>query len=369
MERLKNMGLKRSFILLSCGCLLASLGLILCVQLLCSALGAGIPSGGVAITADGAVTALPQPTPGQARTLSLLRLAEVAAYILLPLCGMAAAGALFYRLKCEKPIALLRRGTQCIQNHDLDFSIPFVSADELGQLCGAFETMRAELLHSNQALWRQAEERKALNAAFSHNLRNPITVLKGSVQLLRQGQWDEQTIRLLEDYTCRIEQYVEAMSAVQRLEQLPLRRAPVEWAALRAQLAETARLLAPGLACTLTAPGEGAVVLDHSLFLTVAENLIGNAARFAKAALAIGLSAEAGRLTLTVADDGPGYPPELMQGGPKPFGKGAAEGAHFGMGLYSSQLLCRKHGGFLRLANSRPQGASATAAFEISSPS
>ena len=40
----------------------------------------------------------------------------------------------------------------------------------------------------------RAEERKRLNAAFSHDLRNPITVLKGSVKLLRQGIQDEQTI-------------------------------------------------------------------------------------------------------------------------------------------------------------------------------
>lgn len=85
----------------------------------------------------------------------------------------------------------------------------------MGQLCAAFEEMRSELLKSNRLLWQQAEERKRLNAAFSHDLRNPITVLKGSVKLLRQGIQDEQTIDRLESYTLRIEQYVEAMSSVQ----------------------------------------------------------------------------------------------------------------------------------------------------------
>lgn len=85
-------------------------------------------------------------------------------------------------------------GTRRIQTHDLDFTLPTPSADELGQICATFENMRLELLKTNQELWRQAQERKRLNAAFAHDLRNPITVLKGSLKLLRNGMADEQTI-------------------------------------------------------------------------------------------------------------------------------------------------------------------------------
>ncbi len=49
--------------------------------------------------------------------------------------------------------------------------------------------------------------------------------------------------------------------------------------------------------------------------------------------------------------------------GPKPFGKRDGGAAHFGMGLYSSQLLCRKHGGDLRLNNC--PGATVTASFKF----
>lgn len=62
---------------------------------------------------------------------------------------------------------------------DLDFALHTASADELGRLCSAFEAMRRALLESNRRLWRQAEDRQRLNAAFAHDLRNPVTVLKG----------------------------------------------------------------------------------------------------------------------------------------------------------------------------------------------
>ncbi|MCB5856583.1 hypothetical protein LIR37_19750, partial [Flavonifractor plautii] len=59
------------------------------------------------------------------------------------------------------------------------------------------------------------------------------------------------------------------------------------------------------------------------------------------------------------------YPVELIQSGPKPFGKMKEDSAHFGMGLYSSQILCLKHGGTLTLENSKSYGATATASFQI----
>ena len=266
-------------------------------------------------------------------------------------------------LDSKRPISVLQMGMERIQAHDLDFTSPEGSRDELGQVCAAFETMRGELLRTNQELWRQAEERKRLNAAFAHDLRNPVTVLKGTVKLLRRGGAEEQALDRLDAYTRRIEQYVEAMSGIQRLEQLPVQRGPVSLARLGEELEETVRLLAPALERSCTVPEAGQAALDHGLFLTAAENLIANAARFARTRVDISLRAGGGFLTLAVADDGPGFPPELLKTGPKPFGQQSGEADHLGMGLYGSALLCRKHGGELRLKNC--PGAAALASFQI----
>ncbi len=356
------MGLKKAFLLLTLCGLLLSLLLTLLLWTVCETIAARYPAGGFLIGPNGAAP-LPSPTSEQSRLLFLLDVVQMAGAVLFPVLGLSAAAALFYRWKLEKPISILSEGTARIQANDLDFSIPQVSQDELGQICAAFETMRGELLRSNRALWRQAEERRRLNAAFAHDLRNPITVLKGSVRLLRQNPAAPETLDRLESYTLRLERYVEAMSAVERLEQMPVRPAGVPWAVLRAELEETARLLAPGLEAEISAPDQGTVVIDHGIFLTAAENLIGNGARFGRRTLTISLTRQGDLLSLSVADDGPGFPDQLLQSGPKPFGKLEENAEHFGMGLYTSGLLCRKHGGSLRLENRG--GAAAVAVFQI----
>ncbi len=269
MGRLKNLGLKQAFFLLSAlGLLLAALLLLLVFAVCIKLQGA---SNGYSITVnEGAVQVQPPSlAEGRAAANDWLGLVQLAACLLLPACGLGLASLLFYRLKLRQPIALLQSSMQRIRQQDLDFTIPKLSNDELGQLCEAFETMRAELLRTNQELWRQAEERKRLNAAFSHDLRNPLTVLKGSLKLLRQNSAeppDSATLARLEAYTLRIEQYVEAMSSVQRLEQLPLRKQLCCSESLKEELMETARLLAPEKQIKLQVADFAAVQLDLGLF-------------------------------------------------------------------------------------------------------
>lgn len=363
MERLKNMSLRKSFFLLTLCGLLAAVALAAAVWMGCRMISSQYPLGSVTIGSDGMVTVRPDPPPEQLRLLQTLEVVGLLGWALFPAAGLAGAGALFYRWKLKEPIRILLEGTGRIRAQDLDFTIPQPSADELGQVCAAFETMRAELLRTNRELWRQGEERKRLNAAFAHDLRNPITVLKGSVRLLEQDPADKQALERLGTYTARLEQYVEAMSSIQRLEQLPLRGEEVSCGALKEELEETARVLAPALTVTVSGADAGTVRLDHGLFLTVVENLLGNAARYAQKNIAVSLAVDGGRLSLAVTDDGPGFPAELLKNGPKPFGKTAEGGDHFGMGLYSCALLCAKHGGSLHLENCG--GASAAASFQI----
>lgn len=115
-----------------------------------------------------------------------------------------------------------------ISNNNLDFCLEYNNNDELGNLCNAFEKMRSELNKNNIKMWTMINDRKQLNAAFSHDLRNPLTVLKGYSNYLTKyiptGKLSDEkilsTTQLMSEHINRIEYYVENMSNVQRLEDL-----------------------------------------------------------------------------------------------------------------------------------------------------
>lgn len=380
MEHIRNMSLKKSFFWLTFWCLLGAVLLSIfsfagCIMLRRQFTGskaqiiiqneAGSP---------GSVPAAPleSGTAVNPAMSGLLEFLQIGLPVFFLLTALILSDILFYKFKLKAPIAALQQGARQIMEGNLDFTVglqdnmsPADSGDELSQLCSAFEAMRIQLKANNQELWRQAEERKRLNAAFSHDLRNPITVIKGTVKLLKQGSLDQSSIDRLDIYTSRLEQYVEAMSSIHRLEELPVYKKETSLFTLRRELEETSAMLAPGLAVLLPLlPAQEDVtwLLDPNLFFNVAENLIGNASRFARHTVSITLTAPCGIPTLSIQDDGPGFPPQLLKDGPRPFQKGTEDISHFGMGLYICKMLCEKHGGALVIEN-HSGGARVTASF------
>lgn len=90
----------------------------------------------------------------------------------------------------------------------------------LGELCSSFETMRFTLANNFSEMWRQMEERKQLNAAFAHDLRTPLTVLKGYNEILQSNHdpITKSTAATMRKHIFRLERYVDSMSHLRRLE-------------------------------------------------------------------------------------------------------------------------------------------------------
>ena len=286
----------------------------------------------------------------------------------------------FYHWKIKKPLAILNQAAQKIGQSDLDFHVESPSADELGKLCQSFETMRASLEENNRALWDAVEERKRLNAAFSHDLRTPLTVLQGYSDLLLDAlpsgdlspEKTVDTVLTMKRSLVRLQRYVESMNSLQRLEDLHPRRTKGEFSNLCGQLAETGAILRGEGRFQFFAQGEGPLFLDSELLFQVFENLLSNAGRYAQQMVWARAELSEGSLSLTVSDDGPGFPPEALKRAAEPYYRGEKNAPerenHFGLGLYLCRVLCEKHGGCLEIAN-RPQGgAQVTARFNVGPP-
>ena len=85
------------------------------------------------------------------------------------------------------PLDLLRNGSNQIKEGNLDFELKYEGKDEFAQVCSDFNEMRLRLKDLVQTQLRYEEERKELVAGVSHDLRTPVTVIKGYVEGIRDG--------------------------------------------------------------------------------------------------------------------------------------------------------------------------------------
>lgn len=291
----------------------------------------------------------------------------------------------FYRRCLDEPLQTLHAAADRVARQDLDFVTPEVTGRELGRLRDAFEKMRASLESSQRELWRTAEERRRLNAAFAHDLRTPITVLKGTVEMMQmraeQGlPASSRNVGTLTHQIERLESYAQAMSGIARLEDRKVVRSagkPAELAAfLRSQAQQQVSSSRPEVALGIDEQGmarEDDVFVDRSIVEEVLGNLLGNACGHARGRVTVRLvlDGEGRVLTLRVADDGPGFTPEALRRGCEPFFGEAKDSEHFGLGLNIVQTLTRLHGGTVELANDEEGmgGAAVTVTFDVTDAS
>lgn len=286
---------------------------------------------------------------------------------------------LFYFTKVKRPLSLLTLASDKIAENELSFQVEYPGTDEMARLCAAFEKMRTSLEENNAHMLHMIDQRKQLNDAYTHDLRTPIAILKGYMDMLVKyiptGKMTEmevlETVSTMSSQVARLEQFVESMSTVQKLEDLAIQKSNVNTNEFMAHLTETTEILCQsnGLTCTFTANfGDETLYLDAAGIIQVYENLMSNAVRFAKKNITVECSYTAPFVILTVSDDGNGFSEKDLLKASQPYYSGEKQkhNYHFGLGLHICKTLCEKHGGMLKLANKADGGAEVKAYFDTS---
>jgi signal transduction histidine kinase len=293
--------------------------------------------------------------------------------VLLPflfLCaGIWIAGSVFYTRKLKKPFYLLNQGIMYIEKGDLDFSLEYLEQDELGNLCRAFETMRQKVLENNTEMWNMVEERKKLNASVAHDLRTPITVIKGySEYLIRNLQKDmplqknniEEILSYIQNAAGRLEAYADSVHHIHMLENLDLEYCETNLSLLSAEVASVLKVIAKKFDRTICVSSdlpEEKVFISAIAVFRIMENIVQNACYYSKKNVSVELAKKNEYLEITVIDDGEGFSEKSINKAFAPYYKEEGKEEHYGMGLAVCKILSRKHGGDILLSNDKDQGA------------
>ena len=314
------------------------------------------------------------PTTGPAyQAINLLIIVMVP--IVFGVCFILASHA-FYKRKLQRPIQAMDEAARRIAEGDLSVSMPAPCAgskSELDRLCASFETMRDALERNNKAMWRMAENRRKANAAFAHDLRTPLTVLKGRAEMLStfapEGLVDAEQLAeassAMTRQTERLQRYVESMKDLVDMDECSVAPHAGNVGVWFVRAAAEASDLAHAAGKDFEAKAKGLprfASFDDIALSRVVENILSNALRYAGSKVSLACEWDEGVLTVRVSDDGPGFADDALAHGCEPFWREASEkrredSVHFGLGLNICAELCEKHGGGVKLSNAESGGA------------
>jgi signal transduction histidine kinase len=271
-----------------------------------------------------------------------------AAYFPVRRAGGAAVLAIEAGAEYHAPAASLRRTYATAVG--LTALAALVFAVGLGLALRALE--RARVAHG------RAERLAAVGqmaAMVAHEVRNPLGILRGQIELARERLGAAAPPR-------EQERFAEMLSEVDRLNHLTeeflglsrdvtLDPHDLDLGALAAGVAEEVRLIAPD--SEITATGAATVRADADKLRQALLNLVLNATQIGGPGVhvAIEVAAEGARARISVIDDGPGVPPEIAARLFEPFVTARSGGT--GLGLVAARQIAERHGGSLVL-ESRP---------------
>lgn len=266
-----------------------------------------------------------------------------------------------------KPLHALRRATKQLQEGNLDYSLESMSEDEIGQLCQDFEEMRLHLKEQIEVRIRYEQDLRELISNISHDLKTPLTAIKGYAEGLLDGVADspEKQARYLKTIYTKADDMTTLVDELSFYSKLDTNRMPYHFEHVLVNdyfrdCAEEceAELGIKGICMEfLTEADEATLVLaDREQLRRVMNNIIGNAVKYRgekpKGRLQMHLYEEGDYVCVKMTDNGQGIAQKDL---PYIFdrfyradqSRNSRQGGT-GLGLAIVKRIIEEHGGFVR---------------------
>jgi signal transduction histidine kinase len=266
-----------------------------------------------------------------------------------------------------RPVQELTETAEAISDSDLTRRIPVQGDDEISRVARTFNEMLDRLEESFTA------QRRFIDDA-GHELRTPITIVRGHLDLLGEDPEERQeTMALVSDELSRMARIVDDLLLLAKAQQPDfIRIEPVELADLTTELLAKGRTLGPR-AWQLDACAEGIIHADPQRVTQAMLNLARNAVEHTVPGAEIGLGSAwaEGGVRLWVRDTGTGIDPAEHERVFDRFARGRSgrrsDGA--GLGLSIVRTIATAHGGQVELESTPGQGATFTIVLPGTPPS
>lgn len=269
-----------------------------------------------------------------------------------------------------RPIRVLTDGAQRIMEGNLSEPVIYDGKDELSRVCVAFNQMQSHLKEEKEREAAYEKSRTDMIAGISHDLRTPLTSVKGYIKGLRDGivttpEKREQYLTIAYNKATEMEVLLQNLFYFSKLEtgNLPLFLTEEDMGALVRTFVRQSKdeLLQENVNIRLDIrTGENPVMADTEQIHRLLMNLTNNSLEYADAedlTLTISVWNEAGKIHLVFADNGKGVPEDKLSSLFVQFWRGDESrssgigGSGSGLGLNIVKNIVKMHGGSVRARN------------------
>jgi two-component system OmpR family sensor kinase len=275
-----------------------------------------------------------------------------------------------------RPIKRMTKTASDIAAGDLSQRVPVerhgTEASQLGDALNAMMTAIEDAFDQRAA--SEARLRRFV-ADASHELRTPVTTIRGYAELYRHGGLTgaedlSQAMRRTEQEAIRMASLVDDLLLLARLDEgRPLERATVDLGVLGVDAAADARAVAPDREITADVTEGVTVEGDEDRLRQVLGNLVGNAIVHTPDGTPVSVRVHNGdgRAVVEVHDDGPGIPPAIAAQAFERFSRAEASRSRHaggsGLGLAIVQAIVVAHGGEVSLTSAPDDGTTVRVVF------
>ena len=279
----------------------------------------------------------------------------------------------------KKRLLVLNETTARIRDEDLEFEEEHSEIKEVEDVLTSLNQMKEALKESLYRQWNLEKGREEQIAALAHDIKTPLTVIRGNAELLGEGDLSGeereyaqdilQSVTMMEEYLAILNGILTKEGREGTLEEQKTGRPSDSLADL---FEEQARLLASAGQIRVhfrrTALG-GEILCNENQLLRSFQNVFSNAMDYSPENGGIEVSMEMrtedGRryLAVTVEDEGEGFTPQDLKYASKQFYQGdqsRSSKAHYGLGLYTAERFAKAQGGRLEIGNAETRGGRVT---------
>jgi two-component system sensor histidine kinase BaeS len=253
-----------------------------------------------------------------------------------------------------RPLSELTAATKAMAGGQLNQQVTVRSKDEIGQLAGSFNQMSSDLT-------RNIQTRKQMTADLAHDLRTPLSILRGYTEGLKEGRLEGNPALydVMHGEVEHLQQLVDDLRVLSLADagELTLNKRPVDPRALleRTGLAYFVQAEQQGIALRVDASADlPSINVDTGRMTQVLNNLVSNALRHTtQGEVVLSASSENNNVQLRVSDTGSGIAPahlphvfdRFYRADPSRQRSGASDGDSTGLGLAIAKAIVEAHAG------------------------